>query len=74
MQLPDFRSVYGCCGRPTQTFPVLPRMRQTGPSSFSQNLPFELSENRQQTCHRATGRGGQIQCLGQRNEANAEMT
>jgi len=34
MQFPDFRGVYGRGCRPTQPFPVFPRMGQTSPGSF----------------------------------------
>jgi hypothetical protein len=73
MQFPDFRSVYGRGCRPTQPFPVLPRMGQASSSSLPQNLSFELGENREQTGHRATSWRGQIQCLGQRHEPDAKM-
>jgi hypothetical protein len=49
VQFPDFRSVYGRGCRPTQPFPVLPRMGQASPSAFPQNLSFELGENSEQT-------------------------
>ena len=70
MQFPDVRSVLGGGCRPAQSFSILPRMRQAGSSSFPQNLPFELGEDRQQTGHRSTGRRRQIQRFGQGNEAN----
>ena len=73
MQLPDFRSVNGSGCRPTQPFPVLPRMGQASPSSLPQNLPFELSKDGQQASHGTPGRCGQIQRLGQRHEAHSEM-
>jgi len=62
----------GSC-RPAESLPVLPRMRQASPSSFPQNLSFELSENRQKAGHRSTGGSGQIQRLGQRHETYSEM-
>ena len=52
------------CG-PAQPFAVLLGMGQSSPSSFPQNLPFELSENRQKSGHRSTGGRGQVQRLGQ---------
>jgi len=73
MQFPDFGGEYGRGCRPTQPFSVLPSMGQSGPRSFPQDFPFELGEDRQQSSHGATRRCGQIQCLGQRNEANTEM-
>src|SRR5436305_9901511 len=42
VQFPDFRSVDDGGRRPTQPFPVLPRMCHARPRSFAQNLPFEL--------------------------------
>ena len=59
--------------RPTQSFAVLPGVGQPSPSSFSQNLPFELSEDGQQTSHRATSRSRQIERLSQRYETDSEM-
>jgi hypothetical protein len=73
MQFPDFRGVHGRGCRPTQPFSVRPCMLQARPRSFPQNLPFELSENRKQPGHGSTGRGGQVQRLGERHEANAQM-
>jgi hypothetical protein len=73
VQFPDFRSVNGRGRRPTQPFPVLARMRQAGPGPFPQDLPFELGKNSQQACHGATRRSGQVQCLGQGHEADAQM-
>ena len=48
-------------------------MGQAGPSSFPQNFPFELGENSEQAGHRTPGGRSQIQRLGQRHEADAEM-
>ncbi len=48
-------------------------MCQTVPGSFPQNLPFEPSKDGQQASHRATGRRGQVQRLGQGYEPDAEM-
>src|SRR5438270_542885 len=59
--------------RPAQAFTILPSLRQASPSSFLQNLSFELREYGKQTGHRATGWCGQIQGLGQTDEADAEM-
>ena len=73
MQFPDLGSLEARSRRPAQSFAVLPGVRQASPSSFPQNLPFELGEDRQQAGHRATGRRGQIQRLGQRDETDAEM-
>jgi hypothetical protein len=63
MKFPDLRSIYGRGCRPTQPFPILPRLGQASPSPFSQNLSFELGENSEQASHRSTGRAGQIQRL-----------
>jgi len=65
--------VNGSIRRPTQPFPVRPRIRQTSPGSFPKNFPFELRENRQQPGHRSTGWRRQIQRLCQRDEADAEV-
>jgi hypothetical protein len=73
MQFPDFRSVYGRGCRPTKPFPVLPRMGQSSPSSFPQNLSFELGEYSEQAGHRTTGWGSQIQRFGQGNEPDTQM-
>ncbi|MGA2723431.1 MAG: hypothetical protein ABSG79_13590 [Bryobacteraceae bacterium] len=70
---PDFRSVYGRGGWPTQPFSVLPRLRQASPSSFPQNLSFELGEDSQQAGHRSPGWCGQVQRLAQRYETDPEM-
>jgi hypothetical protein len=48
-------------------------MRQASPGSFPQNLPFELGEDGQQAGHRSTGRGGQVKCLSQGNETDAQV-
>jgi hypothetical protein len=48
-------------------------LSEARPSSFPQNLPFELGEYSQQARHRATGWRSQIQSLGQRNETDTKM-
>jgi hypothetical protein len=73
MQFPDFRSMYGGGCRPTQPFPVFPCLGQASPSSFPQNLAFKLGEYGQQRCHRPARWCSQVQCLGQRYKAHAEM-
>ena len=73
MQFPDFGGVYGRGRRPCPVVCRSPALRQARPSSLPQNLPLELSEDRQQAGHRATGWRGQIQRLRQRHEADAEM-
>ncbi len=59
--------------RPTQPFPILPRMCQAGPGPFPENLPFELSKDGHQTRHRSTRRSVQVQCLGQGHEADTQV-
>ena len=54
---------------PAQALAILTGVRQAGADSFPENLPFELRKNG----HGSTGRRGQIQCLRQRHEADAEM-
>jgi hypothetical protein len=48
-------------------------MSKSRSGSLPQNLFFKLGEDGQQAGHSATGWGGQVQCLGQGNEANAQM-
>ena len=43
------------------------------PRSFPQDLAFELGEDGQQSGHRSAGGRGQVQRLGQRDEADAQM-
>src|SRR5664279_1780398 len=73
MKFPDFRTVNGRGGRPTQPFPVFPSMGQASPSSLTQDLPFEGGEDGQQASHRSTRGCSQVQRLGQRHEAHTEM-
>lgn len=73
MQLPDLRDVKPCRDRPPQSFTVLPGLSQASTGSLAQNLPFELSEYGEQSGHSSSGRSGQIQSLGQRNEPDAEI-
>jgi len=54
MQFPDFRSVNGRGCGPTQPFAFLPRMSQTSPGPFPQDLSFELGEDGQQSGHGST--------------------
>ena len=56
-----------------QPLAVLSRMRQAGANAFAQNLSFELSEDGQQPSHGAACGRGQIESLGERHEADAEM-
>jgi hypothetical protein len=46
VQLSDFGGMPRRRLRPTESFAVLPGLRQAGSRSLSQNLTFELSENR----------------------------
>src|SRR5262245_27983117 len=48
-------------------------MCQAGLGPFPQNLSLKLSEDGEQAGHRATGRRGQVQCLGQGNETDTQM-
>ena len=65
--------MYGCGGRSTQPFPILPRMRQARPGSFPQYFPFELRENGEEPGHPSPGWGGQVQRLSQRDQPHAEV-
>jgi hypothetical protein len=68
MQPPDLSGLKSSRYRPTQPLAVLPGVGQASPSSFPQNLSFEFGEYGQQAGHGSTGRCGQVQGLGQRNE------
>src|SRR5271165_4544766 len=48
-------------------------MSETGPHALPKDLALEGSENGQQRSHRTTRRCGQVQRLGKRHEADAEM-
>ena len=64
------------CGRargPAQPFPVLTGMGQASLGPFPQDFSFELGEDRQQAGHGPSGRRGQIQRFGQRDETDAKM-
>jgi hypothetical protein len=72
----SFRTSAACrapVSGPTESFAVLPGLRQAGSRSLSQNLTFELSENRKQASHSTTGWCGQIQGFGQGDETNTKM-
>ena len=58
---------------PAESFSVLPGLRQASPSTFPQNLAFELGENSEQPSHGATRRSSEIERLGQGNESHAKM-
>ena len=73
MEFPDFRGVYGRGCWPTQPFTALASMCQASSRSFAQDLPFELSEDRQQSGHCSTSGCGQIQRFRQRSEAYSEV-
>ena len=63
-----------CCGCwPAKPLAVLPGMSESGPHALSQDLAFEGGEDGQQCGHRATRPRGQVQCLGRRYEADAQM-
>jgi hypothetical protein len=46
---------------------------QTSSHTLAQDFPLELREHGEQTRHRATCGGGQIECFRQRNETHTEM-
>jgi hypothetical protein len=73
VQPPDLGGVHSRGYWPAQLFTALSCVGQASPSSFPQNLSFELSEDSQQTGHRATGWSRQIERFGQRDEADTEM-
>jgi hypothetical protein len=56
-----------------QTFAVLSRMSKPGTDAFAKDFSFELSENSEKSGHGAAGGRGQIESLGKRDEADAEM-
>ena len=56
-----------------QALAVLPGMGKPGTNAFTQNLAFELGEHGQQCGHGSAGGRGQIESLGERHEADAEM-
>ena len=59
--------------RAAEAFAVLACVIQTGTDSLAKNLAFELGEHSEQSGHRTTCRRGQIECFGQRYEADSEM-
>ena len=59
-------------GRPSR-FPFSPRMSQTSPGSFPQNLSFELSKDGQRSGHGPSGGRGQIKRLGQGDKPDAQV-
>ena len=64
------------CGRrrrPAEPLAVLPGVGQASPSSFLQNLPFKGGKNSEHGGHGATGRRREVQRLGQRHEADAQV-
>src|SRR5579864_4576477 len=69
-QLVDLISVEGGGKRSAEALAVLPGMSQSGANAFTQNLAFELGEDCQQRGHGAAGRCGQIESLGERDEAD----
>jgi hypothetical protein len=73
VQFPDLGDVDSRSYWPAQLFTALPCVGQASPSSFPQNLSFELSEYGQQAGYRSTGWCGQVQCLGQGNEPGTKM-
>ena len=73
MKFPDLVGVNGRRDRPAQALAVAPCMRQAGADTFAQDLPLELGEDRQQTGHRSTGLGRQVQCLRKRHETHSQV-
>src|SRR5579863_251576 len=59
--------------RAAQGFAVLPGMSQTGANPLAQDFAFELREDCEHGSHGAAGRSSQVEGLGQRDEADAEM-
>ena len=60
------------CG-PAQLFAIQPGMSESRPPALPKDLALEGGEHSQQRGHCATSRCGQVQRLGQRYEADAEM-
>src|ERR1035438_59868 len=56
-----------------QPLAVLAGMSETGPHTLPKGLALEGGEHGQQRSHCTTRRSGQVERLGQRHEANAEM-
>src|ERR1035438_7938576 len=56
-----------------QPLAVLAGMSETGPHTLPKDLALEGGEHGQQRSHCTTRRSGQVERLGQRHEANAEM-
>src|SRR5579863_10561114 len=73
VQFPDLGGMQSCRHRSAQSLTVLPGVSQASPSSFAQDFPFELGEDRQQAGHRATRRSSKIERLSQRDEPDTEM-
>src|SRR6185437_13276800 len=63
IQLPNLGGLKARSHRPAELFTVLPGVRQASPSSFAQDFPFELGEDRQQAGHRVTRRSSEIERL-----------
>jgi len=73
MQLPDLSGLESRRLRPPQSFAIQSGLSHASSRSLPQNLPFELSENRQQSGHRATGWRGQVQSFSEGNETYAKV-
>jgi hypothetical protein len=73
VQFPDRSGLEACGYGPTEPFTVLPGVGQSSPSSFAQYLFLKLCEDSQKNGHRSAGWRSQIQCLGERDETDAEM-
>ena len=73
MEFPDLSGVQHRCCRTAQALTVLAGVVQASPYPFSQDVPFEFSENSEQTGHSPARWRGQVQRLGQRDETDTEM-
>ena len=60
LEFPDVGDRESSRRRPAQSLPILPCMRQPRPGAFSQDLPFELSEDGEQAGQGTSGLGGQV--------------
>ena len=65
MQFPYVGGMESGCHWSAQSFAVQPSVGQASSSSFPQNFPFKLGEERQKAGHGAASGRGQIQRLGQ---------
>jgi hypothetical protein len=59
--------------RPAVRSALFPRLGDPGPDSLAQDLPLELGEDRQHPRHGAARWGRQVEGLGQRDKADAQV-